>query len=151
MDRGRLTKLRDRSGQSVAELVLISPVLLFIAFGLIEFGGAFWTHQLITNVAREGARVSTLTDTSEERVLEVVDERLRSSGLDPEQAEVVLSCDGQDDGLCSGPDRGGRSSRVSVAYSYRFIVLGGLSRLTGGDGSAFGEVKIAARTTMVNE
>lgn len=151
MDRDRLSKLRDRSGQSLAELVLISPVLLFIAFGLIEFGTAFRTHQLVTNVAREGARVSTLQDASDQRVMEAVDERLRASGLDPDEAEVVLGCDGQDGGLCVGPTRAGRSSRVSVTYPYRFVVLGGLSRLAGGDGSSFGEVRIAARTVMVNE
>ena len=151
MNNGKVAKLRDRSGQSLAELVLMSPVLLILAFGIIEFGMAFQTHQAVTNVAREGARVSSLTDASDEGVREAVANRLRASGLDPDQAEIMLACDGEEGGLCTGPDRSGRSSWVSIAYPYEFFMMGGLSRLIGGDGEEFGVVAISARTIMVNE
>ena len=151
MNSGKAARLQDQSGQSLAELVLIFPVLLILVFGIIEVGLAFQTHQAVTNVAREGARVSTLTDASDKAVRETVVDRLRASGLDPDQAEIVLACDGEEGGLCTGPDRSGRSSRVSVAYPYRFFMIGGLSRLISGDGEDFGVVALSARTIMVNE
>jgi hypothetical protein len=36
------------------------PLLLLISIGIIEFGRAFQTWQILTNAAREGARVAVL-------------------------------------------------------------------------------------------
>jgi hypothetical protein len=57
--------LRDRAGQALAEMVLVTPILLLLVFGIIEFGLAFRTHQIATNSAREGARVAVLPSTTD--------------------------------------------------------------------------------------
>jgi Flp pilus assembly protein TadG len=57
--RGR-SRVRDRGGQALAEFVLVVPILLLLVFGIVEFGLAFRTHQIVTNTAREGARVAVL-------------------------------------------------------------------------------------------
>ena len=57
----RLTMgLRKRAGQSMVETALVLPVLMFLTFGLLDFGRAYYYQVSVTNAAREGARVSIL-------------------------------------------------------------------------------------------
>jgi Flp pilus assembly protein TadG len=157
---GRRPDARGRrdAGQSLAEFVLVIPIFLLLVFGVVEFGLAFRTHQIITNTAREGARVSVLPDARENEVLEVVIGRLESAGLDPDEAGITFSCaegDGsnESEGLCEGTDRWGMLSVVEVTYPYRFFILGGLVRWACGSGcdEGFGTVTLRTVSTMRNE
>lgn len=147
----QVEKLRDRSGQAMAELAIIMPMLLLLVVGILELGAAFQTHQLVTNVAREGARVSVLRDASDEDVRKVVESRLLDSGLDPEVALISFQCDGKDGGLCTGADRSGRKSGVGVAYPHQFVLLAGITKLATRDGAAGGMVSLRASTSMMNQ
>jgi hypothetical protein len=162
--RGRGTKgrngLGDRAGQALAEFVLIIPVLLLLVFGIVEFGLAFRTHQIVTNTAREGARVAVLPPSAgdpgnDARVTAVVEDRLLSAGLDPDHPEfqLVLKCDGVEGGRCSGTDRWGSLSEVELGYPYRFFVLGGLVRWACGAGcdGNFGTIQLRTAASMRNE
>ena len=143
-------KLRDRSGQAMVELAIIMPMLLLLVVGIMELASAFQTHQLVTNVAREGARVSVLRDASDVEVRRVVENRLASSGLDPQAALISFQCDDQDGGLCTGADRSGRKSGVGVAYPHRFVLLGGIAKLATGNREAGGMISLRASTSMMN-
>ncbi len=48
----------------MAELALITPVLIALLFGIIEFGIAFNRAQAVEAAAREGARLASLSTTS---------------------------------------------------------------------------------------
>lgn len=52
--------VRRQAGQSLVELALLTPILLWLALGLVDFGRAFYVHVGLTNAAREGARYATL-------------------------------------------------------------------------------------------
>lgn len=41
-------------------MAVISPILITLIFGVIEFGWAFMVRQMLTNAAREGARVAAI-------------------------------------------------------------------------------------------
>jgi hypothetical protein len=145
---------RAKAGQALAEFVLVVPILLLLVFGVVEFGLAFRTHQIVTNTAREGARIAVLPSTTNNQMVEdVVEGRLANSGLDPDVAVIELSCDGTAGSLCFGSDRFGRLSEVAVEYPYRFFILGGLVRWACGDGCAgsFGTVQLRAASSMRNE
>lgn len=43
-------------GQALVEFALIAPIFFLLLFGLIEFGRAVYTIQILDNAAREGAR-----------------------------------------------------------------------------------------------
>lgn len=154
--RGRGNKgrngLGDRAGQALAEFVLVIPVLLLLVFGIVEFGLAFRTHQIVTNSAREGARVAVLHTSDDARVVGVVEDRLRSSGLDPAAATITLRCDGEGESLCTG-SRAGRLSDVEIEYPYQFFVLGGLVRWACGPGcgDAYGTIQLRTASSMRNE
>lgn len=58
---GRLRWTRSRRRAStVVEFAVISPLLITLLFGIIEFGWAFMVRQIVTNAAREGARVAAV-------------------------------------------------------------------------------------------
>lgn len=48
--------LRER-GQTLLEFALILPLMLLLIFALVDFGRGFYTWLIVTNGAREGARV----------------------------------------------------------------------------------------------
>lgn len=54
-------RFHRQRGQSVVELALLMPILLWFCLGLVDFGRAFYTHVGLTNAAREGARYAAAT------------------------------------------------------------------------------------------
>ncbi len=58
--------VRGTRGQALVELALILPVLLLLVFGIIEFGRVFHGYLVVTQAAREGARVGVVGGTDEE-------------------------------------------------------------------------------------
>jgi len=48
-------KHRNLQGQSLLEMALLTPILLVLIIGALEFGRLFYTKIVITNAAREGA------------------------------------------------------------------------------------------------
>jgi Flp pilus assembly protein TadG len=61
---GRARVLRRRNGgewgQSLAELALITPVLLMLVFGIIDFGMGLRAYMTVTAATREGARYASV-------------------------------------------------------------------------------------------
>lgn len=49
-----------RRGAAIVEMAVVSPLLLTMIFGVIEFGNSFMIRQIVTNAAREGARVAAI-------------------------------------------------------------------------------------------
>src|ERR1700686_5119987 len=50
----------SQSGQAVIELALTLPLLLVVVMGIFDFGLMFQHYEVVTNAAREGARVGVL-------------------------------------------------------------------------------------------
>jgi len=48
--------LRSERGSVSVEFAILVPVLLIIAFGIIDFGHAWYMKQTVTDASREGAR-----------------------------------------------------------------------------------------------
>jgi Flp pilus assembly protein TadG len=51
---------RTRLGQALVEFALVLPVFLLLAMGTVDLGRGVIYHNLLSNVAREGARVGIL-------------------------------------------------------------------------------------------
>ncbi len=57
----RFGRFREtEAGQSLVEFTLILPVFLLMLFAMVDFGRGFYTWLIITNAAREGARVAAV-------------------------------------------------------------------------------------------
>src|SRR5438132_7308064 len=53
-------RFRSQRGAAIIETALTLPILLLVSVGIFEFGRAYETWEVMTNAAREGARVAVL-------------------------------------------------------------------------------------------
>ena len=53
-------RLRQEDGAQLVEFALVLPLLLFVVLGIAEFGIIFQRYEVVTNAAREGARLAVL-------------------------------------------------------------------------------------------
>ena len=53
-------RLRSERGAELIEFALVLPLLMFIILGLVDFGFMFQRFEVVTNAAREGARIAVL-------------------------------------------------------------------------------------------
>jgi Flp pilus assembly protein TadG len=56
----RLKKGKKRWAAAAVEMAIVTPLLLTMLFGIIEYGWVFTVRQGLTTAAREGARVASL-------------------------------------------------------------------------------------------
>lgn len=66
---------------AVVEMAIVSPLLLTMLFGIIEFGWVFSIKQSLTNAAREGCRVATMQGSTETQIKGAINAYLSSTGL----------------------------------------------------------------------
>ena len=57
-----MRKWRSETGAALLEAAFTIPILLLVTVGILEFGRAYQTWQVLTNAAREGARIAVLPD-----------------------------------------------------------------------------------------
>jgi Flp pilus assembly protein TadG len=83
-------RFRSDSGAELIELAIVLPILLIVVAGIIDFGFLFHRYEVITNAAREGARMAVLPNFNDADVQERVRQYLDSSGLERNVAVVPL-------------------------------------------------------------
>ena len=59
MARSIKLKLHSQKGQSLIELSLIAPLMIFLAYGAIEVGSVISTYLTMTHTSREGANLAS--------------------------------------------------------------------------------------------
>jgi hypothetical protein len=138
-------RVRSESGAELVEFALVLPLLLVIFGGIVDFGLLLQRQQVVTNAAREGARLAilpgyTLTDVRA-RVTEFVREGINNPSASPstDMSTVTLTPG-------SGPPF--QAARIQVRLVDRFLILGPIMSLAGGGGESFGEITLSANTTM---
>ena len=148
MNKPRRVRAGNERGAALLEVALTLPLLLLVATGIFEFGRAYQTWQILTNAAREGARIAVLPgmndDAVEERVVEYM-----TSGLLPRADDADISID-RDTEVDIG-DGTASASRVQVDYPFTFMVLQSVANLVV-DGSTAGDpLTMTTSATMRNE
>jgi Flp pilus assembly protein TadG len=147
--RGRaLNKWADQSGQALLEAAFTLPLILLIAVGILEFGRAFQTWQIVTNAAREGARVAVLPNTTTADIQSRVTTFLEGGALDNYQNATVTV--NQSSTVVVGTGTAG-SSVVTVAYPFSFIVMNPVANLVVNGSAAGTPLTLTAAAEMRNE
>ena len=72
---------RKRSGAAVVEFAVVVPVFFLLVFGMIEYGRLVMVQQVLTNAAREGARVGVLDGATQATVTSAVNNYLTSASI----------------------------------------------------------------------
>jgi len=142
--RNRRRGLRASSGQSLAEFALAVPMLLLLVIGMVEFARGWMVKQVITNVAREGARLAVLPTSTQADVAARVDSLLTEAGINPANASVTLS-------VCDGPGCQGQADEVRVQVPYQFALIGPALNLVCGGSCPLGTVNLSSTSRMRNE
>ena len=128
-------RLAERKGQSLVEFALVLPILLLVVVGILEFGIAFRTFQVVTNAAREGARTAVV-GAEPAQVRGRVEQYLNSGGLDlgADGADFVFRCEPPSNGpAATGRScRTGEIARVEIVYPISFVILRALIEPTFG-------------------
>jgi Flp pilus assembly protein TadG len=116
---------RAQRGSNLVELALIMPLLLLLLAAIADFGRAFNHYIVITNSAREGARLGARmeqTDTIDEYILGAVLQEASNSGVHLTVTNSETST------ITIEPDRPARQENepitVTVEYSMTTIFTG---------------------------
>jgi Flp pilus assembly protein TadG len=98
------------------EFTLILPVFLLLLFGLVDFGRGFYSWLVLTNAAREGARVGATQQDAAAIQARIWDSMCQSypSGCSLDTTKVSWTNQG------TANIQGARGSAVVVNLSYNF-------------------------------
>ncbi len=132
----------DRGGVLV-EFALVVPILLVIFAAIVDFGLMMQRREVLTNAAREGARIAVLPgyDAADvtARVNAYLDNGL-TAGASANATTAVTNT------TLAGVAPAVQMRQVEVAFTSQYTILGPLMGLIGG--SDFGSVTLRARSTM---
>ena len=118
----RTRLVRNERGAALLETAITIPIILLIAVGIFEFGRAYQTSQVLTNAAREGARIAILSATTDAEVQTTVRNYMTSGGL-PNATTAAVD-------INRNVELGtNTASRVTINYPFQFIVLNPVVRL----------------------
>jgi len=139
----RNRRMRNQRGAALLETAITLPILLLVCVAIFEFGRAYQTWQVLTNAAREGARVAIIVGNTDTMVTDAVVTYANIGGITVAPGEISINR--------SSPLGSWSGSTVTVAHPFSFIVLNPIAKLIA-SGSKTGEpLTMTAVATMRNE
>lgn len=135
---------RHDEGAELVEFALVLPLMLLVLLAILDFGLLFQRYHVVTNAAREGARVAVLPGYADADVQTRVAQFLTASGLSDAPTTTV--------GPPNFIDVGGQcivTRPVTVEYPFTYSVIGALATYFGGSG--FSRSGLSATGSMRSE
>jgi Flp pilus assembly protein TadG len=137
-------QMHGERGAALIEMALTLPLLLLVTMGAVEFGRAYQHWQVLTNAAREGARIAVLPGVNDTAVKTRVTTYMTSGQLTtPAAATITVTRN-----TALGP---GTASTVVVDYPFKFIMLQPVAQLVAGGGAVGAPLTMRASAMMRNE
>ena len=116
-------------GAELIEFALVLPMLLLVVLGIAEFGFMFQRYEVITNAAREGARIAVLPGYSTADVQNRVSAYVTQGRVPTTVTNPVITVADVDIPV---PGRLPISARrVTVTYTHNYMFLPGIGALFG--------------------
>ena len=141
-------RFRSERGAAIIETALTLPIVLLVCVGIFEFGRAYQTWQVMTNAAREGARVAVLPNPVAGAIDARVREYLQLGGLNSDESVGVAVTPVE---VSLGAAGNASASRVTVTYPFSFMVLQPVARLVVSGTMTGAPITLTAAATMRNE
>ena len=133
----------DTTGAALIEFALSLPLVLLIIVGIFDFGFLFQKYQVVTNAAREGARMMILPGYNEAGCQSRVLAYLVAGGV---RETPTTTCVAETIAPSTGATFSG--FRVTVTITHNFQFLGPIASLFG---ASFGSVPLRAVSVMRTE
>ena len=143
-----MQRWRNQRGAALVEAAMVIPILLLISAGIFEFGRAYQTWQVLTNAAREGARVAVLPNGAPGTAATRVRQYMQDGQL-PDFATATVSVDRGVAITVNGAPQ--TASRIVIGYPFDFIVLQPLARLVVPGSTTGSSLTMQASALMRNE
>jgi Flp pilus assembly protein TadG len=139
-------RLGGQRGTALLETALTLPLLLLVSVAIFEFGRAFQTWEVLTNAAREGARVAVLPGSTSGGAETRARAYLDSGALNGASATVTVTA-------TEIPIGAGTASaqQVTVDYPFRFMVLQPVASLIVPGTTMGSPITMSATAEMRNE
>jgi Flp pilus assembly protein TadG len=141
-----MKRIRSEKGAALIEAAVTVPIILLISVGIFEFGRAYQTQQVLTNAAREGARLAVIEGSTDADVRTRVNAYLTGGGL-------KTLADGQI-GITrtTAVTASSTGSTVEILYPFDFMVLNPVVKLIAPTDTKTGaSITMKAATMMRNE
>ena len=101
-------------GQGLVEFALVVPIFLILLFGMVEFGRAWMTKNILTGAAREAVRIYAVIPYSDANATARAVNILTSAGLDSTRWGISLTVDATDNNIM----------RADVTYNFPVFIIG---------------------------
>ena len=140
--------LGSERGQALLETAFVLPIILLVSIGIFEFGRAYQTVQVLTNAAREGARVAVLPNATQEDVKDRVTTYLKNGQIGSINS-VIIDVD-QAASISIGTENA-TASTVTVHYPFEFMVIQNVVKLVTKTSKLGDALTLTAKAEMRNE
>jgi Flp pilus assembly protein TadG len=140
-----MKRFRNQKGAALLEAAITIPIILLIAVGIFEFGRAYQTWQVLTNAAREGARLAVISGSTDADVTTTVRNYMQAGNLDNYATATVTITRTVP---LTGTDTG---SQVQIAYPFQFMVLQPVIQLIDAASTTGTPITMQASSLMRNE
>ena len=138
-------RMRNQRGAALLETAVTIPIVLLVTVSIFEFGRAYQTWQVLTNAAREGARIAVLSDSTDQQIRDAVMNYMVGGQL-PDAGSASIAVDR------TVPFGNNTASRVTVSYPFNFTVLNPVMRLISPSATAGqGTTNMTSAALMRNE
>jgi Flp pilus assembly protein TadG len=144
-----MKRMHSEKGAALIEAAITVPIILLISVGIFEFGRAYQTWQILTNAAREGARLAVIEGSTDEQVRQRVSDYIKGGGVTAIPAEAVDGIAIKRDVELTSTSTG---SQVQINYPFKFMVLNPVVRLIApADEKTGAPITMVAAAVMRNE
>jgi Flp pilus assembly protein TadG len=146
--RSLVRRLCGQRGQALIETALTLPIVLVISVSIFEFGRALQVWQLLTNAAREGARVAVLPGANVNGTKDRVLQYMEAGGLENRNANQITVNNDAEIIMSGNPVS---ASEITIAYPYSFMVLNPVMQLIAPGSDVGTPITMTATALMRNE
>jgi Flp pilus assembly protein TadG len=134
---------RSERGAELIELALVLPILLLMFAAIMDFALVFQRFLVVSNAAREGARIAVLPGYSEADVQSRVTAYVQNGTGD----DTITPATELDAVEVDPPDADPfAAAQVTVSITHSYLLMGAVSGLLGG--GSWTTITLTARSTM---
>ena len=107
-----------RRGTALVEMALVLPIFVTVTLGIVEFGRAMMVGQLVTNAAREGARLGIIDGKTNAQVKTYIEQfLLESANINAADLDIDITVTPEAGNPNPGNEVGNANTRDLVTVS----------------------------------